>query len=130
KMREHSDPKIAALPVIALTGNVAKEDMERYLANGMDAILAKPIDPEKLRAVISDIANKSLERKINAPAPQRQQATVKHPQHHIFNSSMLQTLKDTIGADQLNELLDELLEKASEIVGEMDNAIKAGNMAS
>jgi HPt (histidine-containing phosphotransfer) domain-containing protein len=42
---------------------------------------------------------------------------------------MLQTLKDNIGVDQLNELLDELLAKAEEIIGAMDTAIKEGDMS-
>lgn len=36
------------IPIIAMTGNAFQEDVERCLEAGMNAHLAKPIDPEKL----------------------------------------------------------------------------------
>ncbi|WP_194868485.1 ATP-binding protein [Pseudoalteromonas sp. PPB1] len=39
-------------PIIALTANVMKHDIDTYLAAGCDATLAKPIDREKLGAVL------------------------------------------------------------------------------
>jgi two-component system sensor histidine kinase TorS len=127
KLREDSDPKLANIPIIALTGNTEREYMERYLAVGMNAILAKPIDADKLRQVIRDVEGHSLERHISAPV-EAVQAPVKRSHHHIFNSGMLQTLKESIGADQLNSLLDELLTKANEIIAAMDTSIKSGDM--
>jgi HPt (histidine-containing phosphotransfer) domain-containing protein len=41
-----------------------KEDRERCLAAGMDAYLSKPIDPEALYGVLSDIAEGSVEARI------------------------------------------------------------------
>ncbi len=36
-----------ASPIVALTANVMREDIEEYLGLGMNAVLAKPIEPEK-----------------------------------------------------------------------------------
>ena len=41
-----SDPRFANLPIIAMTANVTKEDIERCLASGMNDHIAKPIDWE------------------------------------------------------------------------------------
>ncbi|MDE1922946.1 MAG: PAS domain-containing protein, partial [Gammaproteobacteria bacterium] len=41
------------LPIIALSANVANEDLERCTAAGMDAHLCKPIDAEQLRACLN-----------------------------------------------------------------------------
>lgn len=41
------------LPVVALTGNVLKEDVERYLANGFVDALGKPLEIDKLYEVVS-----------------------------------------------------------------------------
>ncbi|HFU74336.1 MAG TPA: response regulator, partial [Helicobacteraceae bacterium] len=42
-----------ALPVVALTANVMKGDEARFLAEGMDAFVPKPIDAKQLEAVLS-----------------------------------------------------------------------------
>jgi TMAO reductase system sensor TorS len=127
KLRDLPNPKIANLPVIALTGNVEREQMERYLAMGMNAILPKPIDPDKLRHMIGEVSTHSYERQIVPPAPQ-EPAPAKKAHHNIFNSSMLQTIKDSIGGEQLDELLSELLTKANEIIADMDIALKNADM--
>jgi len=37
-----------SVPIIAVTANAFKEDVDKALASGMNAHLAKPIDPEAL----------------------------------------------------------------------------------
>ncbi len=43
------------LPIVALTANALKSDIEKYLAGGFDRHLAKPIDKRKLFAVLSQM---------------------------------------------------------------------------
>jgi CheY-like chemotaxis protein len=43
------------IPVIALTAYALKQDLERYEGVGFDAYLTKPIDPEELERVLSEI---------------------------------------------------------------------------
>ena len=43
-----SDPRIARLPVIALTANADAADATTYMEQGMDAVVEKPIKPELL----------------------------------------------------------------------------------
>ena len=38
----------AKLPIIAMTANAMKEDMDRCIASGMDDYIAKPIDPDEM----------------------------------------------------------------------------------
>ena len=41
------------IPIIALTANAFKDDIENYLNSGMDECLSKPIDIDKLEKLIS-----------------------------------------------------------------------------
>lgn len=143
-LREHGQRSKAQIPVIALTGNIGREDKERYLADGMNGFLGKPIDPDKLRATVKEIAMKSFEREIKAPGqPERryepdmpvniepaEPATAPEPINYdgVFNPDMLQSLKDTIGATSLSELLNDLIAKTEEILAAMDQAAQTGDL--
>jgi len=52
--------KAKSIPIIAMTANVFKEDVERCIENGMDDHLAKPID-EKI--VIEKISHYTIKRR-------------------------------------------------------------------
>ena len=45
-------PEAKAVPIIAMTANVFREDIERCLAAGMDDHLGKPIDIDDLMAMM------------------------------------------------------------------------------
>ena len=45
-------------PIIAMTANAFEEDRKKAFDAGMDGHIAKPIDIEKLRAVIFSVLNK------------------------------------------------------------------------
>ncbi|PZQ44491.1 MAG: hypothetical protein DI551_10000, partial [Micavibrio aeruginosavorus] len=139
-LREHKDPVKAAIPVIALTGNTSREDMQRYLADGMNGFIPKPVDKDKLISVVNEIAHKTFEREIRLPGesvsmhasvaqpsvPQQANSPMPDAQG-VFNPDMLQSLKDTIGSKQLTDLLGELIVKTDEILMAMDAAAKLGD---
>lgn len=145
-LRDHHDPIKASLPVIAITGNVGKEDLQQYLADGMTGVLPKPIEADKLKIVVREIAKKRYEREIKAPGqpmfpdirsdksfdsfapPKPEERPV--VTDGVFNPDMLQSLKDAIGTKQLGELLDDLIIKTDEILGQMGEATKLGDLDS
>jgi PAS domain S-box-containing protein len=51
-IRERERATGGHIPIVALTAHVMKGDIERCLAAGMDAYLAKPLEPRELLAVI------------------------------------------------------------------------------
>ena len=65
KLRQSHDPHLRNIPVIAITGNVMPNHIDRFNVAGMNGYLAKPIDPEKLndlvkRAAMGEFNNKPV----------------------------------------------------------------------
>ena len=50
-----ADQGLVRTPVIALTANAMVEQVESYLAAGMDAVVSKPVDLKLLLTTISDV---------------------------------------------------------------------------
>ncbi len=55
KIRALGDPEKADIPIIAVTANAFGEDIRKAHDHGMNAHIAKPIDPENLRKVLTDL---------------------------------------------------------------------------
>ena len=55
EIRALPDPKLAKIPIIALTANAYQEDAEDALKAGMNGYATKPFDPEKLRDTIEKL---------------------------------------------------------------------------
>jgi signal transduction histidine kinase/CheY-like chemotaxis protein len=71
----------ATLPIIALTANSMSGDQERYLAEGMNGYVSKPIDRQRLFEVIERVTGSAVLRPraaasepVSVPAPSRQAA--------------------------------------------------------
>ena len=48
-------PDAASVPIIALTANAFEEDVKQCLEAGMNAHLSKPVDMERLKAVLAEL---------------------------------------------------------------------------
>ncbi len=128
KIRESGLPRAKDIPIIALTANAFKEDIEAAFAAGMNGHLIKPIEEEKLVA--------ELLKYFKTPAPRAQEAAAAVQQSG--NSTI--TLKDIKGIDvvsalrKLNNnsaLYTRLLGSFSKntLFNELEAALSAGNMA-
>ncbi|MBP2303355.1 ATP-binding protein [Azospirillum picis] len=54
RIRVLADPDRAAVPIVAVTANVFAADRARYLTAGIDAVIEKPIFPERLMHLLSN----------------------------------------------------------------------------
>ena len=55
RIRRMEDPEKANIPILAMSANAFKEDIQRALDAGMDGHIAKPIDTEKMFATIRGV---------------------------------------------------------------------------
>jgi CheY-like chemotaxis protein len=53
KIRALDIPQVKRIPIIAMTANVFKEDIEKCREAGMDGHIGKPIDTEELFEVLN-----------------------------------------------------------------------------
>jgi two-component system cell cycle response regulator DivK len=54
-----SDPRTASIPVLAVTAQAMKGDRERFIGEGFDAYLSKPIDIDELLTTVGEHARAS-----------------------------------------------------------------------
>ncbi len=71
RIRALEDPERAAVPIVAVTANVFAADRARYLAAGIDAVIEKPIFPERLMHLLSNTVPMRLEPVAEPPPPPR-----------------------------------------------------------
>lgn len=58
--RKEADRSLPRMPILALTANVQKDDVDACLAAGMDGFLSKPFDREALEEAISRIMKRQV----------------------------------------------------------------------
>ena len=146
QLRQSSIEKVRNLPVIALTGNVMPQDIEKFYNHGMNGALAKPIDADKLIATIAkagqgvfDNPNMTVgatsitseakiqveaEPKISAETTENTKEKTTKKDAPVFKSETLDTLKGHISKTDIEEMLTDVIVKTSDIIKAMNSALE------
>ena len=110
--------KYADLPIVALTANTMAGDKEKYLANGMNVFIPKPLKELELKLVLSEYANLSKIPK-----------EIKNEDINNNNIINLNELLNNLDNDKelLQEIMEGYLEETNNYIQEIETAINAGN---
>lgn len=114
------------IPIIAMTANAMDKDRERCLNAGMDDYLSKPVDPQRLQAMIEKWLPQEPAPKDSDPTTP--QATLKSTSTVILNRARLAEL---FGDDDamIQELLQIFMTSTAPLLDQLAQAISADNPA-
>lgn len=111
------------MPIVALTANVRKVDLNRYIKEGMSAYLLKPFEEDALLEILCEQLNLVLEKKAKEKIE-----TIYKTQHLLFDLSEIEKFSD---GDKLlmNQVLTSFVRVSKENLGSLKRAIKEDNFS-
>lgn len=120
-------------PVIAMTAYSMKEDREKFLNNGMDDYLAKPIRAQQLINKIHELVDAKLPLTVEEVAYEVVQneeiVSVESETTVVLEREIVDQLKEIGGADLVYSVYDDFVEESNVLVSEALEAWKVGDIA-
>lgn len=122
------------LPIVALTANAYKEDIDKCYAHGMNEFLAKPLKKRNLIAVLQDYLEPMPEKKMARPPakkkkPKTQSKAIDHLKNEThFDSRFLDKLREK-SEEKLTKFIQLTLKDADHHLGMLQKAVE-GQQAS
>lgn len=128
-------------PIVALTADATADARERCLEAGMDACLTKPIEPERLLAMIEEMCGGSAEGALAAAEAASDAATAvddeivaniaRHPGYRpakraVVDRSTLAELEELGGQEFIADLVDAFIGDAASVLQSLHDAVAAG----
>lgn len=104
-------------PIVAMTAYSMEEDKERFLGQGMDDYLAKPIKAEKLIQTVKKWTQYE-------PVKVGSEHLEEQSERLVLNQNTLNQLRKFGGAELIESVLTEFDEEASELVGNVSGHLK------
>jgi signal transduction histidine kinase/CheY-like chemotaxis protein/HPt (histidine-containing phosphotransfer) domain-containing protein len=114
-----------AIPIIAMTANVSKEDIKHYLSNEMTSTITKPVVAEELVQLLARYLPYS-EIKINPSKSSADKAL--GDGHSLLDISEFKKLVIDIGLENVNRIVALYIAEASEQMTELILQLNSGEM--
>ncbi|MDG1896817.1 MAG: response regulator [Fuerstiella sp.] len=121
RTKEHDTQQY--IPIVAMTAHAIKGDRERFLQAGMDAHVAKPVDPEELYDVIEQLTASLPAHNLKPTPPQKSPRNVNAAANEVVD---WQAALGSTGGDQdlLREVVGQALLEMPEIKTQLQDLIR------
>ncbi len=111
-------------PIVAMTAYSMKDDALKFISEGMDDYVSKPVKGTDLYSVISRWVNPDRQQVIAQPDPDGE-ATQPEPEQMIIDEQVVEQLKQIGGNDFTLQLYVEFEEEAAELLSEAQKELEA-----
>ncbi|WP_288423309.1 PAS domain S-box protein [uncultured Spirosoma sp.] len=116
--------------IVAMTAYSMREDRERFIQQGLDDYIAKPIRAQSLIAKVKELSDANRARqKTDAPVAASIPVVVQSdPALPIIDPEIIGQLRDIGGQELVDSILDEFVTEAAELVNGAIDAYKLGDI--
>lgn len=116
--------------IVAMTAYSMREDRERFISQGLDDYIAKPIRAQSLIAKVKEITEANQAKRQPAPVlAARPAAPAPEPTLPIIDPDIVGQLHDIGGQDLVDSIMEEFVTEATELVNGAIAAYALGDIA-
>ena len=118
------------LPIIvAMTAYSMKEDRERFISQGLDDYIAKPIRAQSLVAKVKELTEANRAKQATTdPAPSTPSVTVSEPTLPVIDAEIVGQLRDIGGQELVDSIMEEFVNEATDLVNDSLKAYALGDI--
>lgn len=124
-IRSSADSLNADTPIIALTASVGVEDIQGYLAAGIAAVQAKPLQPAALQQVLAQLCRPTDSSIVAQPQPQPQPQA---DEQAGVDLHLLTIHRQVFGQARLRSLFEQFQEQADGLLVQVDDALQLDDL--
>ena len=117
--------------IVAMTAYSMKEDRERFISQGLDDYIAKPIRAQSLVAKVKELtdANRAKRESTSSSTPvAKPVAKISEPTLPIIDAEIVGQLRDIGGQDLVDSIMEEFVTEADELVSGSLSAYALGDI--
>lgn len=112
-------------PIVAMTAYSMKEDRDRFMSQGMDDYVAKPIRAKHLIGKVQELVGKAIGRKVG----EKRAILVPDSTLPVLDRSIVNQLKQIGGKELVLSVFDDFVNESNELVGESLTAYEHNDIA-
>jgi PAS domain S-box-containing protein len=115
--------------IVAMTAYSMREDRERFISQGLDDYIAKPIRAQSLIAKVKEIADANRAKQEASPVqPPKPVELAPEPTLPIIDAEIVGQLRDIGGQELVDSIMEEFVSEATELVEGASSAYALGDI--